>query len=70
MRLLKDLAIIIANKVEFTNMEQNEDVSLGTVVETILMGSDKSRRDRFIKQFSLTDEEVKLLESNTSYFYE
>jgi hypothetical protein len=70
MRLLKDLATIIANKVEFTNLEQNEDTSLGMVIETILMGRDKGRRDRFIKQFELTDEEVKLLEANTLYFYE
>jgi hypothetical protein len=70
MRLLKDLATIIANKVEFTNLEQNEDTSLGMVIETILMGRNKGRRDRFIKQFELTDEEVKLLEANTLYFYE
>lgn len=70
MRELKELGKLIAQKVEFTNQEQNEDTSLGIVVETILFGRDVNRRQRFIDKFQLTEAEVKLLETNTKYFHE
>lgn len=70
MRTLSELGKLILQKIEFTNQEQNEDASLGIVVETILFGRDVNRRLRFIDKFQLTDLEVKLLEKNTNYFYE
>jgi hypothetical protein len=69
-RTLSELSKLITQKVEFTNQEQNEDVSLGIVIETILFGRDSNRKKRFINQFELTDDEIVLLEANTNYFHE
>jgi hypothetical protein len=70
MRSLKDLSMLIMKKIEYTNQEQNEDTPLGVVLETILFGFDSGRKERFIKQFELTNEELNLIESSITYFFE
>lgn len=43
---------------DYTSAEQNEDIPFEIVLETILFGRNRSRLEKLIKKFSITDEEL------------